>query len=94
MSGQSSLLVQHQRPAITAQHPIETPEPARPTAPRPGHQTENHPGHGSENSHLEVDRSAGIRAWEESVIPGMLQAADYARAIFLRYAERSGGCRG
>ncbi|MFB6875861.1 Scr1 family TA system antitoxin-like transcriptional regulator [Streptomyces sp. NPDC056323] len=34
-----------------------------------------------------------MRAWEESVIPGMLQTADYARAIFLRYAERSGDCR-
>ncbi|MFF3788239.1 Scr1 family TA system antitoxin-like transcriptional regulator [Streptomyces sp. NPDC001933] len=54
-------------------------------APKAGHQTENHPGHGSENSH--------IRAREESVIPGMLQTADYARAIFLRYAERSGDCR-
>ncbi|MFB6717028.1 Scr1 family TA system antitoxin-like transcriptional regulator [Streptomyces sp. NPDC056237] len=34
-----------------------------------------------------------MRAWEESVTPGMLQTADYARAIFLRYAERSGDCR-
>lgn len=39
---------------------------------------------------LEVGRSTVIRAWEESVIPGMLQTADYARAIFLRYAELHG----
>ncbi|WP_327337414.1 helix-turn-helix transcriptional regulator [Streptomyces sp. NBC_01324] len=42
---------------------------------------------------LEVDRSRAIRAWEESVIPGMLQTADYARAIFVRYAELYGSTR-
>ncbi|MFJ8794602.1 helix-turn-helix domain-containing protein [Streptomyces sp. NPDC102462] len=42
---------------------------------------------------LEVGRSTVIRAWEESVIPGMLQTADYARAIFLRYAELHGSTR-
>ncbi|MFB8039274.1 Scr1 family TA system antitoxin-like transcriptional regulator [Streptomyces sp. NPDC056004] len=40
-----------------------------------------------------IPDTEAIRAWEESVIPGMLQTADYARAIFLRYAERRGGCR-
>lgn len=35
---------------------------------------------------LEISRTQIIRAWEEAVIPGMLQTADYARAIFLRYA--------
>ena len=39
---------------------------------------------------IEVDRSMVIRAWEEAVIPGMLQTADYARHIFLRYAELQG----
>ncbi|WP_217545554.1 helix-turn-helix transcriptional regulator [Streptomyces sp. GbtcB6] len=42
---------------------------------------------------IEVDRSEIIYAWEESVIPGMLQTADYARAIFLRYAELYGSVR-
>lgn len=42
---------------------------------------------------LEVDRSRTIYAWEESVIPGMLQTADYARAIFLRYADLYGTMR-
>ncbi|MEV0472790.1 helix-turn-helix domain-containing protein [Streptomyces prunicolor] len=42
---------------------------------------------------IEVDRSKTIYAWEESVIPGMLQTADYARAIFLRYADLYGTVR-
>ncbi|MFJ3794919.1 DUF5753 domain-containing protein [Streptomyces sp. NPDC090088] len=42
---------------------------------------------------IEVDRSQTIYAWEESVIPGMLQTADYARAIFLRYADLYGSVR-
>ncbi|MGW7673520.1 helix-turn-helix protein [Streptomyces sp. 3212.3] len=42
---------------------------------------------------IEVGRSAVIYAWEESVIPGMLQTADYARHIFLRYAELQGTVR-
>ncbi|SFY41645.1 hypothetical protein SAMN02787144_102826 [Streptomyces atratus] len=58
MTSQSSLLVQHQRPAITAQHPIETPEPARSTAPKTGHQTESQPGHGSKNSHKTITAAA------------------------------------
>jgi transcriptional regulator with XRE-family HTH domain len=39
---------------------------------------------------LAVSRSSTIYAWEEAVIPGMLQTADYARAVFLRYAELYG----
>ncbi|WP_435284561.1 helix-turn-helix domain-containing protein [Streptomyces koelreuteriae] len=42
---------------------------------------------------LEVDRSKTIHAWEESVVPGMLQTADYARHIFLRYADLQGSVR-
>ncbi|MEU2430654.1 helix-turn-helix transcriptional regulator [Streptomyces sp. NPDC007861] len=42
---------------------------------------------------LEVDRSRDIHAWEEAVIPGMLQTADYARHIFLRYADLQGTVR-
>ncbi|MDT0469112.1 helix-turn-helix transcriptional regulator [Streptomyces gibsoniae] len=42
---------------------------------------------------IEVGRSTEIYAWEESVIPGMLQTADYARHIFLRYAELQGSVR-
>lgn len=34
-----------------------------------------------------VDKARVIHAWEEAVIPGMLQTADYARHIFLRYAD-------
>ncbi|RMB79952.1 helix-turn-helix transcriptional regulator [Streptomyces shenzhenensis] len=42
---------------------------------------------------LEVGRATAICAWEESVIPGMLQTADFARAIFLRYADLFGSTR-
>jgi transcriptional regulator with XRE-family HTH domain len=42
---------------------------------------------------IEVDRSRAIYAWEEAVVPGMLQTADYARAIFLRYADLQGTVR-
>ena len=42
---------------------------------------------------IEVDRSRAIYAWEEAVVPGMMQTADYARAIFLRYAELQGTVR-
>ncbi|MEV6833455.1 helix-turn-helix transcriptional regulator [Streptomyces sp. NPDC051133] len=42
---------------------------------------------------LEVSRSKVIHAWEEAVIPGMLQTADYARHIFLRYADLQGTVR-
>ncbi|CAM5628538.1 XRE family transcriptional regulator OS=Streptomyces alboniger OX=132473 GN=CP975_15160 PE=4 SV=1 [Streptomyces alboniger] len=34
-----------------------------------------------------VDQAGTIRAWEEAVIPGMIQTADYARHIFSRYAD-------
>ncbi|WP_327686251.1 helix-turn-helix domain-containing protein [Streptomyces sp. NBC_00467] len=36
---------------------------------------------------LEVGRSTAIYAWEEAVVPGLLQTADYARHVFLRYAN-------
>lgn len=39
---------------------------------------------------LEVDRSTVIYAWEEAAIPGMLQTADYARHMFIRYADLQG----
>ncbi|MFD5251478.1 helix-turn-helix domain-containing protein [Streptomyces bobili] len=39
---------------------------------------------------IEVDRSTVIHAWEEAVIPGMLQTADYARHMFIRYADLQG----
>lgn len=42
---------------------------------------------------IEVGRSTVIYAWEESVIPGMLQTADYARHIFLRYTDLQGTVR-
>ncbi|MER0241963.1 helix-turn-helix transcriptional regulator [Streptomyces sp. HSW2009] len=42
---------------------------------------------------LEVGRSQAVRVWEESVVPGMLQTADYARHIFLRYADLHGSVR-
>ncbi|MEV1079856.1 helix-turn-helix transcriptional regulator [Streptomyces sp. NPDC050211] len=37
-----------------------------------------------------VDQARVIHAWEEAVVPGMLQTADYARHIFLRYADLQG----
>ena len=42
---------------------------------------------------VEVERSRIIHAWEEAVVPGMLQTADYARHIFLRYAELQNSVR-
>ncbi|MGW0131877.1 helix-turn-helix domain-containing protein [Streptomyces sp. NPDC003299] len=39
---------------------------------------------------IAVDQARVIHAWEEAVIPGMLQTADYARHIFLRYADLYG----
>ncbi|MFJ5779883.1 helix-turn-helix domain-containing protein [Streptomyces sp. NPDC093094] len=39
---------------------------------------------------LAVSRCSVICAWEEAVVPGMLQTADYARAMFLRYADLYG----
>lgn len=35
----------------------------------------------------EYERSTELRAWEGSMIVGLLQTPDYARAIFTRYAE-------
>lgn len=37
-----------------------------------------------------VDQARTIHAWEEAVVPGMLQTAEYARHIFLRYADLHG----
>ncbi|MEV5434471.1 helix-turn-helix transcriptional regulator [Streptomyces sp. NPDC052682] len=42
---------------------------------------------------LEVGRCKTIYAWEEAVIPGMLQTADYARHMFLRFADLQGSVR-
>lgn len=39
---------------------------------------------------MEVARSRVIHAWEEAVVPGMLQTAEYARHLFLRYADLHG----
>uniref|UniRef100_A0AAU1I313 Helix-turn-helix transcriptional regulator n=1 Tax=Streptomyces sp. NBC_00180 TaxID=2903632 RepID=A0AAU1I313_9ACTN len=36
---------------------------------------------------IEYERSSVLRAWEGAMIVGMLQTADYARAVFTRYAE-------
>ncbi|MDO0933937.1 helix-turn-helix transcriptional regulator [Streptomyces sp. DG2A-72] len=41
----------------------------------------------------EIARSSLIHAWEEAVVPGMLQTADYARHIFLRYADLQNSVR-
>ncbi|MFJ8081439.1 helix-turn-helix domain-containing protein [Streptomyces sp. NPDC096205] len=46
-----------------------------------------------DNWNLEVNRSKVIYAWEEASVPGMLQTADYARAMFLRYADLHGSVR-
>ncbi len=46
-----------------------------------------------DGGNIEVGRSTVIYAWEESVIPGMLQTADYARHIFLRYTDLQGTVR-
>lgn len=43
-----------------------------------------------ENWAAETARSRVICAWEESTIPGLLQTADYARAILTRYAQLHG----
>nr|WP_206439243.1 helix-turn-helix transcriptional regulator [Streptomyces scabichelini] len=43
-----------------------------------------------ETWNTEVSRSAVIHAWEEAVVAGMLQTADYARHLFLRYADMHG----
>nr|WP_119590280.1 helix-turn-helix transcriptional regulator [Streptomyces scabiei] len=36
---------------------------------------------------IEYERSTALRAWQGSMVVGMLQTADYARAVFTRYAE-------
>jgi len=40
-----------------------------------------------------VAQAHTLHVWEEAVIPGMLQTADYARHIFLRYADLQGTVR-
>lgn len=42
---------------------------------------------------MAVDQAGIIHAWEEAVIPGMLQTPDYARHMFLRYADLQGTVR-
>ncbi|MFE4253564.1 helix-turn-helix domain-containing protein [Streptomyces sp. NPDC056910] len=42
---------------------------------------------------VEVGRSTVIHAWEESVVAGMLQTADYARHVFMRYGSFYGTAR-
>ncbi|MEU7042741.1 helix-turn-helix transcriptional regulator [Streptomyces varsoviensis] len=39
----------------------------------------------------EIDRTSDIWLWEESVIPGLLQTAEYAHHVIRRYAELLGG---
>ncbi|WP_435187292.1 helix-turn-helix domain-containing protein [Streptomyces sp. bgisy126] len=46
-----------------------------------------------ENWNAEVSRSTVIHAWEEAVVPGMLQTADYARHVFTRYAKLQNSVR-
>ncbi|WP_329116481.1 helix-turn-helix domain-containing protein [Streptomyces sp. NBC_01465] len=41
----------------------------------------------------EFGRSRIIHAWEESVVAGMLQTAEYARHVFIRYAELQNSVR-
>lgn len=36
---------------------------------------------------IEYERSTELRAWQGAMVVGMLQTADYARAIFTRFAE-------
>lgn len=36
---------------------------------------------------IEYERSTELRAWQGAMVVGMLQTADYARAIFARFAE-------
>jgi transcriptional regulator with XRE-family HTH domain len=36
---------------------------------------------------IEHERSTVVRAWDNVVIPGMLQTADYARHVFLAYTD-------
>ncbi|REK88722.1 XRE family transcriptional regulator [Streptomyces inhibens] len=40
-----------------------------------------------ENWNSEIVRTRVIHTWQQSIIEGMLQTADYARHIFTRYAE-------
>ncbi|MEU7151170.1 helix-turn-helix transcriptional regulator [Streptomyces sp. NPDC045456] len=40
-----------------------------------------------ENLTTEIDRSTRLWVWEEAVVPGLLQTADYTRHVLTRYAE-------
>ncbi|MFE1176592.1 DUF5753 domain-containing protein [Streptomyces sp. NPDC058773] len=40
-----------------------------------------------ENWYATIKQTSMVRAWEEAIVDGMLQTADYARHIFLHYAE-------
>lgn len=42
---------------------------------------------------VEYERSTVLRAWEGSMVVGMLQTPDYARAVFSRYQELHGSVR-
>lgn len=46
-----------------------------------------------ETWNAEISRTTTIHVWEESVIVGMLQTADYARHMFLRYTQLHGSTR-
>ncbi len=39
----------------------------------------------------EIDRTADLWIWEESLIAGLLQTPEYARHVIQRYAELLGG---
>ncbi|PKV86279.1 helix-turn-helix transcriptional regulator [Streptomyces sp. TLI_146] len=41
----------------------------------------------------EIDRTTVLHVWENAVIVGMLQTADYARSVFTHYAELHGSAR-
>ncbi|MEU5996366.1 helix-turn-helix transcriptional regulator [Streptomyces sp. NPDC047197] len=43
-----------------------------------------------ERWNAEIDRATVVHAWEEAVIPGMLQTTDYARHVLSRYADLHG----
>lgn len=36
---------------------------------------------------VECERSTELRAWQGSMVVGLLQTPDYARALFSRFAE-------
>ncbi|MER6626075.1 helix-turn-helix transcriptional regulator [Streptomyces sp. NPDC000931] len=44
-----------------------------------------------ESLSAEIDRSTGMRVWEESVVAGLLQTPEYARHVINRYSQLLGG---